>query len=130
MFSRISQRYAQEYLEAMDALGVKRADLYPRVSQEIPAVIDMIEKLIEKGHAYVVDGDVYFDITSFPDYGKLSGQQLEELEAGTRLAVDERKRHPMDFALWKSAKPGEPAWGQPLGQRAAGMAHRMLGHVP
>ncbi|NLY52758.1 MAG: cysteine--tRNA ligase [Firmicutes bacterium] len=116
----ISQRYAQEYLEAMDALGVKRADLYPRVSQEIPAVIDMIEKLIEKGHAYVVDGDVYFDITSFPDYGKLSGQQLEELEAGTRLAVDERKRHPMDFALWKSAKPGEPAWDSPWGKGRPG----------
>jgi cysteinyl-tRNA synthetase len=65
----------------MDALGVKRADLYPRVSQEIPAIIEMIEKLVEKGNAYVVDGDVYFDVTSFPDYGKLSGQQLEELES-------------------------------------------------
>ncbi|MGI6566717.1 MAG: cysteine--tRNA ligase [Firmicutes bacterium] len=118
--SEICCRYADEYLEAMDALGVKRADLYPRVSQEIPAIIEMIEKLVEKGNAYVVDGDVYFDVTSFPDYGKLSGQQLEELEAGARLAVDERKRHSMDFALWKSAKPGEPAWDSPWGKGRPG----------
>ena len=95
----ISTRYAQEYLEAMDALGVKRAYVYPRVSEEIPAILGMVQGLVEKGHAYVVDGDVYFDITSFPEYGKLSGQQLDELEAGTRLAVDERKRHAMDFAV-------------------------------
>jgi len=116
----ISQRYAQEYLDAMDALGVKRADLYPRVSQEIPAITAMVQELIKKGHAYVVDGDVYFDVTSFPEYGKLSGQQLEELEAGVRLSVDERKRHPMDFALWKAAKPGEPAWDSPWGKGRPG----------
>lgn len=116
----ISQRYAQEYLEAMDALGVKRAHVYPRVSQEIPAILEMVEGLVEKGHAYVVDGDVYFDITTFPEYGKLSGQQLDELEAGIRLAVDERKRHAMDFAVWKSAKPGEPAWDSPWGKGRPG----------
>ena len=116
----ISTRYAQEYLEAMDALGVKRAYVYPRVSEEIPAILGMVQGLVEKGHAYVVDGDVYFDITSFPEYGKLSGQQLDELEAGTRLAVDERKRHAMDFAVWKSAKPGEPAWDSPWGKGRPG----------
>ena len=116
----ISHRYAQEYLEAMDALGVKRAHVYPRVSQEIPAIIEMVEGLIEKNHAYVVDGDVYFDITTFPEYGKLSGQRLDELESGTRLAVDERKRHAMDFAVWKSAKPGEPAWDSPWGKGRPG----------
>ena len=116
----ISHRYAQEYLEAMDALGVKRAHVYPRVSQEIPAIIEMVEGLIEKNHAYVVDGNVYFDITTFPEYGKLSGQRLDELESGTRLAVDERKRHAMDFAIWKSAKPGEPAWDSPWGKGRPG----------
>ncbi|NMB45366.1 MAG: cysteine--tRNA ligase [Firmicutes bacterium] len=116
----ISSRYAQEYLEAMDALGVKRADVYPRVSQEIPAIIEMVDGLIEKGHAYVVDGDVYFDVTTFAEYGKLSGQRLDELEEGTRLAVDERKRHAMDFALWKSAKPQEPAWESPWGKGRPG----------
>ena len=116
----VSRRYAQEYLETMDALGVKRADVYPRVSQEIPAIISLVEGLLEKRHAYEVDGDIYFDVSSYPAYGQLSGQLLEELETGTRLAVDERKRNAMDFALWKSAKPGEPAWDSPWGKGRPG----------
>ncbi|NMB25569.1 MAG: cysteine--tRNA ligase [Firmicutes bacterium] len=116
----ISNRYVEEYLRDMDALGVKRADVYPRVSQEIPAIIELVEGLVEKDHAYVADGDVYFDVSSFPQYGQLSGQVLDELAAGTRFAVDERKRNPMDFALWKSAKPGEPAWESPWGKGRPG----------
>ncbi len=116
----ISSRYIQEYLEDMDALGVKRADVYPRVSQEIPAIIALVENLVDKGHAYAMDGDVYFDVSSFPQYGQLSGQVLDELAAGTRFAIDERKRSVMDFALWKGAKPGEPAWESPWGQGRPG----------
>lgn len=116
----ISNRYAEEYLREMDALGVKRAEVYPRVSQEIPAIIELVEGLVNKGHAYVVDGDVYFDVSSFPQYGQLSGQVIEELEAGARLQPDERKRSAMDFALWKSAKPGEPSWESPWGRGRPG----------
>jgi cysteinyl-tRNA synthetase len=90
-------------------------DVTPRATEYIEKMVKMIAGLEEKGHAYAVDGDVYFSITSFKDYGKLSGRSLDEMRAGERVAVDERKRHPMDFALWKSAKPGEPAWDSPWG---------------
>ena len=109
----VSRRYAQEYLETMDALGVKRADVYPRVSQEIPAIISLVEGLLEKRHAYEVDGDIYFDVSSYPAYGQLSGQLLEELETGT-ATVDERKQC-YGFRSWKSAKPGSRL-GQPWGR--------------
>jgi len=111
----IANRYIAAYFEVMDKLNVKRADIYPRVSEHIPEIIQMIETLLAKGFAYVVDGDVYFSVTKFPAYGELSGRNLEEMQAGARVDVDERKQHPMDFALWKSAKPGEPAWDSPWG---------------
>lgn len=117
---RLSRHYSEEYLQSMDALKVKRADVYPRVSEEIDTIIEMVRTLVDKGHAYVVDGDVYFDVTSFPDYGKLSQQKLDEIEAGTRFEVDERKRNAMDFALWKKAKEGEPAWDSPWGKGRPG----------
>ncbi|REJ33561.1 MAG: cysteine--tRNA ligase [Bacillota bacterium] len=111
----LAARYAEQYLDAMRRLGVEEADHYPRVSQHIREIVEMIRVLEQKGFAYAVDGDVFFDVTRFPDYGKLSGQRLEELMAGTRFETDERKRNPMDFALWKAAKPGEPSWDSPWG---------------
>ncbi len=111
----LAEKYVQEYFLDADALNVLRADVHPRVSAHLPEIIDMVQRLVERGHAYVVDGDVYFDILSFPAYGKLSGRRLEEMQAGARVEVDERKKHPMDFALWKAAKPGEPAWDSPWG---------------
>jgi cysteinyl-tRNA synthetase len=85
----------------------------PRATEHIPDMIRLIEGLIAKGHAYVANGDVYFDVTSDPDYGKLCHRDPEQMAAGARVEVSEKKRHPGDFALWKSAKPGEPAWESP-----------------
>ena len=112
---KLAAHYAAQYLAAMGRLGIEPADHYPRVSEHMPEIIEMIATLERKGFAYAADGDVFFDVTRFPDYGKLSGQRLEELLAGTRFETDERKRNPMDFALWKAAKPGEPAWESPWG---------------
>ncbi|OUN00720.1 MAG: cysteine--tRNA ligase [Firmicutes bacterium ZCTH02-B6] len=111
----LADRFAAQYLDAMRRLGIEEADHYPRVSQHIREIVEMIAVLEQKGFAYAVDGDVFFDVTRFPDYGKLSGQRMEELMAGTRFETDERKRNPMDFALWKAAKPGEPSWESPWG---------------
>ncbi len=116
----ISDYYSKRYLEAMDKLGVVRCDYYPRVSQYIIKIIEMVKGLIEKGHAYESSGDVYFKVNSFPTYGKLSGRNVEELRAGTRLAVEENKQDPVDFALWKSAKPGEISWSSPWGEGRPG----------
>ena len=131
----LSARYIDSYLDALTALGVRPADVYCKVSEHIDDVIAMVQTLIDNGSAYVVDGDVFFSVPQFPEYGKLSGQRPEELEAGTRFAVDERKRHPADFALWKSAKPGEPAWDSPWGKGRPGwhiecsaMAMKYLGN--
>jgi cysteinyl-tRNA synthetase len=111
----ISGRYIEAYFEVMDKLNVTRADIYPKVSDHIAEIIAMIATLVEKGYAYQVDGDVYYSVEKFADYGKLSGRKLEDMQAGARVNVDERKNHPMDFALWKSAKAGEPAWESPWG---------------
>jgi len=117
---RLAERYIEDYRRNLQALNVKPATVNPRATQEIEQIIAMIQGLIEKGHAYVVNGDVYFRVTSDPDYGKLSGRRLEEMQAGARIEVDERKEHPMDFALWKAAKPGEPAWPSPWGMGRPG----------
>jgi cysteinyl-tRNA synthetase len=97
------------------ALNVKPATVYPRATLEIPYIIQMIEGLIANDHAYEVDGDVYFRVRSFPRYGRLSHRNLDDLLAGARIEVDERKNDPLDFALWKAAKPGEPSWESPWG---------------
>ncbi|NPV91766.1 MAG: cysteine--tRNA ligase [Firmicutes bacterium] len=112
---RLAERYVNEYFQDADALNVLRADIHPRVSQHLPEIIEMVSTLIEKGFAYEVEGDVYFNVDSFGDYGKLSGRSREEILVGARVEVDERKKNPMDFALWKAAKPGEPAWESPWG---------------
>lgn len=111
----IANRYIASYFEVMDKLNVGRAEVYPRVSEHMAEIIEMVQKLVDKGVAYVVEGDVYYSVEKFPGYGKLSGRSLDDMKAGARVDVDERKNHPMDFALWKSAKPGEPAWDSPWG---------------
>lgn len=116
----LAQKYIGEYFKDAEALGVRKADVHPKVSEHIPEIIQLVQKLVDKGHAYVVQGDVYFDVRSFKDYGKLSGRSLDELQAGARVEVDPRKKDPLDFALWKGAKPGEPAWDSPWGRGRPG----------
>jgi cysteinyl-tRNA synthetase len=111
----VSERYIAEYRVDMASLGVLPGDVEPKATEHIPQMIALIERLIAGKFAYVVDGDVYFEVRAFPGYGRLSGRNLEELLAGARVEVDERKRDPRDFALWKSAKPGEPSWPSPWG---------------
>lgn len=111
----LAERYIREYDEHLRALNILPAHVYPRVSQEIGTIIEVVSGLIEKGFAYEVEGDVYFRVTRDDDYGRLSGRNLEEMRAGARLDIDERKEDPADFALWKAAKPGEPAWDSPWG---------------
>jgi cysteinyl-tRNA synthetase len=111
----VSERYIDAYRRDMASIGVYRADVEPKATEHIPEMIALIEQLIAKGVAYVVDGDVYFEVRKFPDYGKLSRKNLDDLVAGARVEVDERKRDPRDFALWKSSKPGEPSWPSPWG---------------
>ncbi len=111
----LSRIYINEYFKDADALNVRRADEHPKVTGHMPVIIKMVEALVENGSAYVVEGDVYFEVRKFAGYGKLSGRTLDDLQAGARVEVDTRKRDPLDFALWKSAKPGEPSWDSPWG---------------
>ena len=113
--TELAETNIRQYLEEMDALNVLRAHTYPRATTEIPAIVDMIESLETHGYAYNVDGDVYFRVRRNGDYGKLSRRSAEDLLAGARVDVDEAKEDPRDFALWKSQKPGEPAWNSPWG---------------
>ena len=114
-FDDVARKYENEYYKDLEGLNVRFADVRPRVSDHIPEIIDIVETLIEKGHAYRTEnGDVYYRVHSFPEYGKLSHQNIDELEAGARIAVDEIKESPADFALWKAAKPGEPEWDSPF----------------
>ena len=116
----ICNRYIASYFEVMDKLNVRRAHIYPRVSEHIPDIIKTVQTLIDKGFGYVIDGDVYYSVEKFPYYGQLSGRNLDDMLAGARVDVDERKHNPMDFALWKAAKPGEPAWDCPWGKGRPG----------
>lgn len=111
--SELTERLIAEWHKEREALGVLKATVYPQATLEIPAIVTMIEGLIEKGHAYEADGDVYFRVRTFRDYGKLSGRNVDEMISGARIEIDERKEDPLDFALWKAAKPGEPTWPSP-----------------
>jgi cysteinyl-tRNA synthetase len=111
----IARKYTEEYYSDMDALGVAKADVEPKATEHIKEMVDIIQGLIERGYAYEVDGDVYFEVDRLPEYGKLSKRDREEMIAGARVEVDERKKHPMDFALWKRSKEGEPSWDSPWG---------------
>ena len=116
----LAERYIAEFEQHLRDLNVLQPTVKPRATQEIDWIIRIVKGLEEKGYAYAVDGDVYFRVTRVEDYGKLSGRRLEEMQAGARIEVDERKEHPMDFALWKAAKPGEPAWDSPWGKGRPG----------
>ncbi|MFO1393499.1 MAG: cysteine--tRNA ligase [Steroidobacteraceae bacterium] len=112
----LTERFIRAYHEDCDALGVARADHEPRATEYLPQIISMVRTLVEKGYAYVGDnGDVYYSVSSFAPYGQLSGKRLADLRAGARIEVDEAKRDPLDFVLWKAAKPGEPSWESPWG---------------
>lgn len=132
----LGDKYIEEYYKDADGLNIKRATCNPRATEFIDEIISFIEELINKGYAYEVDGDVYFRTKKFESYGKLSGQNLDELQLGARIDIDERKDEPMDFAIWKSEKPGEPSWDSPWGKGRPGwhiecscMAHKLLGET-
>jgi cysteinyl-tRNA synthetase len=132
--AEIADRFIREHDEDMDALGVLRPTASPRATEHIGGMIELVAKLIAKGLAYEMDGDVYFAVDQFPEYGKLSGRNLEEMLAGARVDVNEKKRNPFDFVLWKASKEGEPAWESPWGQGRPGwhlecsvMSQRYLG---
>ena len=132
----IGNKYIDEYYKDADGLNIKRACVNPRATDYINDIIDFVEKLIEKGYAYEVDGDVYFRTKKFEGYGKLIKQSLDDLQSGARINVDERKEDPMDFALWKAQKPGEPAWDCPWGKGRPGwhiecscMVKKLLGET-
>ncbi|EGT3654740.1 cysteine--tRNA ligase [Clostridioides difficile CD149] len=132
----VAAKYIKEYFVDCDGLGIKRATVHPQVTDNIQQIIEFIKELEYKGYAYAVNGDVYFDTNKFEGYGKLSGQKQEDLEAGTRIEVNDQKRHPMDFVLWKAKKEGEPGWDSPWGEGRPGwhiecsvMSKRYLGET-
>lgn len=117
---QVAEKYIKEYFTDAEALGVRKATIHPRATENIEGIIDMVQTLVDKGYAYEVNGDVYYRTGKFKEYGKLSHQPLEELEAGARIDVNDIKESPMDFALWKAAKPGEPSWSSPWGEGRPG----------
>jgi len=132
----LGDKYIEEYYKDADGLNIERATCNPRATEYIDEIVSFIKDLIDKGYAYEVNGDVYFKTKRFETYGKLSGQNLDELQLGSRIDVDERKEEPMDFAIWKSEKPGEPSWDTPWGKGRPGwhiecscMAHKLLGET-
>ena len=133
-YKEVSEKYIEEFWKDVKGMNVREATVHPKATENIDEIIDIVSTLIDKGYAYAVDGDVYFSPSKFKEYGKLSHQPLEDLEAGARIMVGEVKREPMDFALWKSAKPGEPYWKSPWGHGRPGwhiecsaMVRRYLG---
>ncbi len=116
----LAERYIQEYRTQLDDLNILQATINPRATQEMDQIIEMVQGLIDKNYAYEAHGDVYFRVMRDKDYGKLSRRQIEDMQAGSRIAVDDRKEHPMDFTLWKAAKPGEPSWNSPWGEGRPG----------
>ncbi len=133
-YKEVSEKYIEEFWKDVKGMNVREATVHPKATENIDEIIDIVSTLIDKGYAYAVDGDVYFSPSKFKEYGKLSHQPLEDLEAGARIMVGEVKKEPMDFALWKSAKPGEPYWDSPWGHGRPGwhiecsaMVRRYLG---
>lgn len=116
----LADRFVKEYYKDAQALGIHPATVHPYATEHIPQIIRLVETLILKGLAYEVNGDIYYDTAAFPDYGKLSGQKMDDLDAGARVGVDEDKKNPADFALWKKQKPGEPGWDSPWGMGRPG----------
>ncbi len=118
--AEIARKYSQAFFEDIEKLKIKPADVYPKATENINNIIELIQKLMDKGIAYQIGGDIFYDITKFPEYGKLSGKKLEDLISGARVDVNELKRNPADFALWKAAKPDEPYWESPWGKGRPG----------
>jgi cysteinyl-tRNA synthetase len=118
--AEVAAEYSEAFIEAMHALDVADPSIRPRATEEIPVMLELITCLIEGGHAYEVEGDVYFSVRSFPAYGRLSGRDIEQMRSGARVEIDQRKQDPLDFALWKAAKPGEPSWSSPWGKGRPG----------
>lgn len=116
----ISKKYIEAFYADMNSLGIKTPTYEPKATEHIPEMLDMIKRLMDKGHAYQAGGDVMFSVESFQEYGKLSGKKIDELQAGARVEVDEKKENPLDFVLWKESKPGEPAWESPWGMGRPG----------
>jgi cysteinyl-tRNA synthetase len=116
----VAEKYIEEYFIDADNLGIKRATVHPKATEHIEDIIEFIKILIDKGYAYVVNGNVYFETAKFKDYGKLSHKNIEELQAGARIEINEEKKNPLDFVLWKAQKPGEPAWDSPWGKGRPG----------
>ena len=132
--AEIAEKYIAEYWSDVKALGVREATVHPKATENIPQIIEIVQTLMDKGYAYEVNGDVYYRTAKFRDYGKLSHQNLDDLQSGARVEVNDVKENPMDFALWKAAKPGEPAWESPWGMGRPGwhiecsaMSNRYLG---
>ncbi len=119
-FNEVASKYTKAFLEDISALKLKPADVNPKATEHIGEIINLIKTLEEKGIAYNVDGDVFYDVSKFEGYGKLSGKNLEQLESGARVEINETKKNPLDFALWKKAKPGEPSWESPWGKGRPG----------
>ena len=114
-FEQVSERNIKAFLSYAALLNIKPATVYPRATEHIPEILALIQRLIDSGHAYAAGGDVYFDVRSYPAYGSLSGRKVDDLRSGVRIEVGEAKRDPLDFTLWKGAKPGEPSWPSPWG---------------
>ncbi len=117
---KIAEKYAEAFFEDISKLGIKKADIYPKATEHMPEIIDLIQKLVDKNFAYNVDGNVFYDVNKFTEYGKLSGKNLEDLEAGARIEINEEKKNPLDFSLWKKVKPNEPYWESPWGNGRPG----------
>ncbi|MGF7186333.1 cysteinyl-tRNA synthetase [Desulfitispora alkaliphila] len=117
---QLAENYIKEYFKDADQLNVRRADVHPKVSEHIGDIVSAVEKLIEDGYAYEQGGNVYYSIEKFSNYGKLSGRSIDDMQAGARIEVNQEKKHPMDFVLWKNAKEGEPSWESPWGQGRPG----------
>jgi len=116
----VSEKYIEAFLDDLVKLGIKEADVYPRATEHMDDILQMIENLEEKGYAYNIDGNVFYDVSKFDDYGKLSGKKIEDLETGARVEVNEEKKNPLDFSLWKKAKEGEPYWDSKWGKGRPG----------
>lgn len=133
-YKTVSEKYIEEFWKDSEGLGIRKATVHPKATENIDEIIDIISTLVEKGYAYAVDGDVYFRTLKFNEYGKLSHQPIDDLQSGARISVGEQKEDAMDFALWKAAKEGEPYWESPWGKGRPGwhiecsaMTRRFLG---
>ncbi len=133
---KVADKYAKAFFEDIEKLNVKKATVYPKATEHIKEIIELIKSLEEKGFAYNVEGEVFYDVKKFDGYGKLSGKNIDDLEAGARIEINDLKRNPLDFALWKKAKPNEPSWDSPWGKGRPGwhiecsaMSMKHLGHT-